>query len=127
MVKCVICRYILGIDILLFVSALIKGTGLRNEGKIDDRSFWVNYVSSVSTPLAIPLVYPRMIPIHDLNSKVMAKCCLFRFSLISYCITDNSLHNNRRRMDPLFQLQFLFQVSMSLTREYIFLKMATML
>lgn len=53
----------------LYTLALMKGTGLKNDGKIDDRSFWVNYVSSVSTPLAIPLVYPRMIPIHDLNSR----------------------------------------------------------
>ncbi|KAL6973621.1 hypothetical protein U1Q18_027806 [Sarracenia purpurea var. burkii] len=36
---------------------------------LDDRSFWINYVSSLSTPLAIPLVYPRMMAIHDLNSK----------------------------------------------------------
>ncbi|KAJ8760665.1 hypothetical protein K2173_017643 [Erythroxylum novogranatense] len=47
--------------------ALIKSTGLRTDGRIDDRSFWINYVSSVSTPLAIPLVYPRMIGIHDLD------------------------------------------------------------
>ncbi|KAI4369729.1 hypothetical protein MLD38_018143 [Melastoma candidum] len=53
----------------LYTLALIKSIGLRNEGKIDDRSFWVNYVSSISTPLVIPLVYPRLISIHDLNSK----------------------------------------------------------
>ena len=51
-------------------SALIKGTGLRTDGRIDDRSYWINYVSSLSTPLAIPLVYPRMISIHDIDSKV---------------------------------------------------------
>ncbi|GAB4826005.1 Protein transport protein Sec24C [Ancistrocladus abbreviatus] len=53
----------------LYTLALIKSTGLRTDGRIDDRSFWINYVSSLSTPLAVPLVYPRMISIHDLQSK----------------------------------------------------------
>ncbi|KAA8542857.1 hypothetical protein F0562_024009 [Nyssa sinensis] len=55
----------------LYTLALIKSTGLQTDGRIDDRSFWINYVSSLSTPLAIPLVYPRMVAIHDLNSKEM--------------------------------------------------------
>lgn len=53
----------------LYTLALIKGTGLRVDGRIDDRSYWVNHVASLSTPLAIPLVYPRMVAIHNLNSK----------------------------------------------------------
>lgn len=53
-----------------FLSALTKSVGLRMDGRIDDRSFWINYVSSLSTPLAIPLVYPRMISVHDLDAKV---------------------------------------------------------
>ncbi|XP_052179590.1 protein transport protein Sec24-like At4g32640 [Diospyros lotus] len=53
----------------LYTLALLKSTGLRTDGRIDDRSFWINYVSSLSTPLAIPLVYPRMISIHDLDLK----------------------------------------------------------
>ncbi|XP_021896365.1 protein transport protein Sec24-like At4g32640 [Carica papaya] len=53
----------------LYTLALIKSTGLRTDGRIDDRSFWINYVSSLSTPLAIPLVYPRMLAVHDANSK----------------------------------------------------------
>ncbi|KAE9611541.1 putative von Willebrand factor, type A, Zinc finger, Sec23/Sec24-type, sec23/Sec24, trunk [Lupinus albus] len=53
----------------LYTLALTKSTGMRTEGKIDERSFWINYVSSLSVPLAIPLVYPRMISIHDLDSK----------------------------------------------------------
>ncbi|KAG8493884.1 hypothetical protein CXB51_011348 [Gossypium anomalum] len=53
----------------LYTLALIKSRGLRNDGRIDDRSFWVNYVSSLSTPLAIPLVYPRMFAIHNVDSK----------------------------------------------------------
>ncbi|KAH8507472.1 hypothetical protein H0E87_009860 [Populus deltoides] len=39
----------------LYTLALIKSTGLKVNGRIDDRSFWISYVSSVSTPLAIPL------------------------------------------------------------------------
>lgn len=57
-------------SIIHFFSALTKSTGLRTEGKIDERSFWINYVSSISVPLAIPLVYPRMVAIHDLETKV---------------------------------------------------------
>ncbi|KAK8628544.1 hypothetical protein V6N13_009131 [Hibiscus sabdariffa] len=53
----------------LYTLALIKSTGLRNDGRIDERSFWFNYVSSLSTPLAVPLVYPRMFAIHNLNPK----------------------------------------------------------
>ncbi|KHG12300.1 hypothetical protein F383_18833 [Gossypium arboreum] len=53
----------------LYTLALIKSRGLRNDGRIDDRSFWFNYVSSLSTPLAIPLVYPRMFAIHNVDSK----------------------------------------------------------
>ncbi|OIW06786.1 hypothetical protein TanjilG_11511 [Lupinus angustifolius] len=53
----------------LYTLALTKSTGLRTEGKIDEFSFWLNYVSSLSTQLAIPLVYPRMVAIHDLDSK----------------------------------------------------------
>ncbi|KAK4765122.1 hypothetical protein SAY86_026212 [Trapa natans] len=49
--------------------ALLKSARLRPDGKIDDHSFWVNIVSSISAPLAIPLVYPRIISIHDLKTK----------------------------------------------------------
>ncbi|XP_022773266.1 protein transport protein Sec24-like At4g32640 isoform X2 [Durio zibethinus] len=53
----------------LYTLALIKSTGLRNDGRIDDRSFWFNYVSYLSTPLAVPLVYSRMFAVHNLISK----------------------------------------------------------
>ncbi|KVI12187.1 Gelsolin domain-containing protein [Cynara cardunculus var. scolymus] len=43
--------------------------GLRTDGRIDERSFWINYVFPLSAQLAIPLVYPRMISVHDLNLK----------------------------------------------------------
>ncbi|XP_047315997.1 protein transport protein Sec24-like At4g32640 [Impatiens glandulifera] len=55
----------------LYTLALVKSTGLKTDGRIEDRSFWINYVSSLSTPLAIPFVYPRMMAIHDLDSKEM--------------------------------------------------------
>ncbi|KAA0031958.1 protein transport protein Sec24-like [Cucumis melo var. makuwa] len=53
----------------LYTIALIKSTGLRTEGRIDDRSFWVNHVSSLPIPLAVPLVYPRMLAIHNLDTE----------------------------------------------------------
>ncbi|KAM7272848.1 hypothetical protein ACFE04_027512 [Oxalis oulophora] len=52
----------------LYILALTKSTGLRGDGRIDDRSFWINYVSALPTPLVIPLVYPRMVAIHNLDS-----------------------------------------------------------
>jgi hypothetical protein len=63
-------RFFFPFGFLLSLPALIKSTGLKVNGRIDDRSFWISYVSSVSTPLAIPLVYPRMIAIHNLDSQV---------------------------------------------------------
>ncbi|KAK6127818.1 hypothetical protein DH2020_038455 [Rehmannia glutinosa] len=56
------------VEFCLF-SALLKSTGLRSDGRIDDRSFWINYVSPLPTPLVIPLVYPRMVAIHDIGEK----------------------------------------------------------
>nr|XP_043619292.1 protein transport protein Sec24-like At4g32640 [Erigeron canadensis] len=53
----------------LYTLALIKSIGMRTDARIDDRSFWINYVFPLSAQLAIPLVYPRMISIHDLNLK----------------------------------------------------------
>ncbi|KAJ0762972.1 putative sec23/Sec24, trunk domain, sec23/Sec24, helical domain, Gelsolin-like protein [Helianthus annuus] len=53
----------------LYTLALIKSIGLRTDARIDDWSFWINYVFPLSAQLAIPLVYPRMISIHDLDSK----------------------------------------------------------
>ncbi|XP_065854000.1 protein transport protein SEC24 B-like [Euphorbia lathyris] len=53
----------------LYTLALIKSIGLRIDGKIDERSYWITYVSSVSIPLAIPLVHPRMISVHDLDTQ----------------------------------------------------------
>ncbi|GJV35961.1 transport protein Sec24-like protein [Tanacetum coccineum] len=53
----------------LYTLALIKSIGLRSDGRIDDRSFWINYVTSLSVQFAIPLVYPRMISVHDIDSK----------------------------------------------------------
>ncbi|RWW82947.1 hypothetical protein BHE74_00008565 [Ensete ventricosum] len=52
-------------------SALAKSIGLRNDGRLDDRSYWVSLVTSLPISLAIPLVYPRMIPIHNLTAKLV--------------------------------------------------------
>lgn len=70
-------------------SALIKSTGLRTDGRIDDRSFWISYVYPLSTPLAIPLVYPRMITIHDLDSKVSNYSICFWCILVFICSLVN--------------------------------------
>ncbi|KAL0415590.1 UNVERIFIED_CONTAM: protein transport protein Sec24-like CEF [Sesamum latifolium] len=53
----------------LYTLALLKSNGLRTDGRIDDRSFWMNYVSPLPTPLVIPLVYPRMIAVHEIDEK----------------------------------------------------------
>ncbi|KAJ0745650.1 putative Zinc finger, Sec23/Sec24-type, sec23/Sec24, trunk domain, sec23/Sec24, helical [Helianthus annuus] len=53
----------------LYTLALIKSIGLRTDGRIDDRSFWISYVTPLSVQLAVPLVYPRMISVHDLDTK----------------------------------------------------------
>lgn len=66
-----------------FFSALVKSTGLRIDGRIDDRSFWIGYVSSASTPLAIPLVHPRMISIHDLDTQAW---------FILFCFVNTTLN-----------------------------------
>ncbi|XP_071717053.1 protein transport protein SEC24 C-like isoform X2 [Rutidosis leptorrhynchoides] len=53
----------------LYTLALTKSIGLRSDGHVDDRSFWINYVTPLSVQLAIPLVYPRMISLHDLHTR----------------------------------------------------------
>ncbi|KAJ6801478.1 protein transport protein Sec24-like [Iris pallida] len=53
----------------LYTLALVKSIGLRNDGRLDDRSYWASYAASLSITLAVPLVYPRMLSIHDLTSK----------------------------------------------------------
>lgn len=58
-------------------SALIKSTGLRTDGRIDDRSFWITYVSSVSIPFAVPFVYPRMVAIHDLDKVFVSEASFY--------------------------------------------------
>ncbi|XP_022719190.1 protein transport protein Sec24-like At4g32640 [Durio zibethinus] len=51
----------------LYTLALTKSTGLQIDGRIDDRSFWINYVSHISTASAVCLVLPRMIAVHNLD------------------------------------------------------------
>ncbi|KAL9317068.1 hypothetical protein ACSQ67_013585 [Phaseolus vulgaris] len=77
----------------LYTLALTKSTGLRTEGKIDERSFWINYVSSISVPLAIPLVYPRMVAIHDLETKEDEESAIPAFlPLSSEHISDDGIY-----------------------------------
>jgi hypothetical protein len=103
----------------------MKGKGLQNYGRIDDRSIWINYVSYLSTPLAISLVYPRMVAIHNLSPKVWIfhlKLC-DSFSNMLLKLPGNFLLIDRMRMNRLFLLWFRFLVSMLVTREFFFSRM----
>ncbi|KAJ4952663.1 hypothetical protein NE237_029495 [Protea cynaroides] len=53
----------------LYTLALVKSIGLRTDKRIDDRSYWISRVSSISTPFVVPFVCPRLIAIHDLISQ----------------------------------------------------------
>ncbi|KAJ7297452.1 hypothetical protein O6H91_Y056200 [Diphasiastrum complanatum] len=53
----------------LYTLALTKSIGLRNDGRVDERSYWLTRALSLSTSLAIPLVYPRLFAIHDVLSQ----------------------------------------------------------
>lgn len=74
---------------------------MRSDGRIDDRSFWLSYVSPLPTPLVIPLVYPRMIAIHDLDEKVcnfpicgiisFLTICLSQFFVLEYQELEDSI------------------------------------
>ncbi|KAL2457291.1 Protein transport protein Sec24-like [Forsythia ovata] len=77
----------------LYTLALLKSCGLRGDGRIDDRSSWINYVSHLSTPLAIPLVYPRMIAIHNLDEKELDSSLIPEtVPLSSEHITDEGIY-----------------------------------
>ncbi|KAL0429643.1 UNVERIFIED_CONTAM: protein transport protein Sec24-like CEF [Sesamum radiatum] len=77
----------------LYTLALMKSTGLRSEGRIDERSFWINHVSPLPTPLIIPLVYPRMIAIHDLDEKELDDSTIpSPIPLSSEHITDEGIY-----------------------------------
>eukprot|EP00271_Cylindrocystis_brebissonii_P012807 TRINITY_DN3230_c0_g1_i1.p1 TRINITY_DN3230_c0_g1~~TRINITY_DN3230_c0_g1_i1.p1 ORF type:complete len:1229 (+),score=266.22 TRINITY_DN3230_c0_g1_i1:375-4061(+) len=53
----------------LYTLALNKSVGLRNDGRIDERAYWLSRVFSLSASLAVPLVYPRMLALHHLLLK----------------------------------------------------------
>lgn len=53
----------------LYTLALIKSIGLRNEGRVDERSYWISVISSISVLLAVPFVFPRLISLHNLTSR----------------------------------------------------------
>lgn len=114
-------------------SALTKSVGLRTDGRVDDRSFWINYVSSLSTPLAIPLVYPRMISVHDLDAKVWWG--YFSLTYLSEGLNMQlvkvliilAFQSIRTMKDRSFLLQSHCQVNTLAMREFIFLRMVKML
>ncbi|KAH0671423.1 hypothetical protein KY290_026782 [Solanum tuberosum] len=77
----------------LYTLALIKSTGLRTDGPIDTRSFWINYVSPLSVSLAIPWVHPRLIAIHELNTKDNEESLIpHPIPLSSEYINDNGIY-----------------------------------
>ncbi|XP_044509940.1 protein transport protein Sec24-like At4g32640 isoform X3 [Mangifera indica] len=53
----------------LYTLALLKSIGFQADGRIDDRAYWINRAFSLSLPSTIALVFPRMVPIHELNPK----------------------------------------------------------
>ncbi|KAG6668921.1 hypothetical protein I3843_01G198300 [Carya illinoinensis] len=105
----------------LYTLALLKSIGLRNDGRIDDRSIWIECVSYLSTPLAIPLVYPRMVAIHDLKQKDENECLVSPvIPLSSEHVTDDGIYLLENGVDCLIYignsvdsniLQLLFGIS----------------
>ncbi|KAL8153605.1 hypothetical protein V2J09_011365 [Rumex salicifolius] len=86
----------------LYTLALIKSTGLRTDGRVDDRSLWVNYVSSVSASLAVPLVYPRLISVHDLASKEISEAVIpTAIPLSSEHVSEEGIYLLENGMDAL--------------------------
>ncbi|KNA17733.1 hypothetical protein SOVF_077480 [Spinacia oleracea] len=89
----------------LYTLALTKSTGLRTDGRIDDRSFWMSYASSVSAPLAVPLVYPRLIAINDLLSKETDGSLIpSALPLSSENISDDGIYLLENGMDALIYI-----------------------
>ncbi|KAK9071221.1 hypothetical protein SSX86_009789 [Deinandra increscens subsp. villosa] len=76
----------------LYTLALIKSTGLRTDGRIDDRSFWISYVTPLSVQLAVPLVYPRMISVHDLDTKIQESVIPPPIPLSSEHVSDDGIY-----------------------------------
>jgi len=69
------------------MAALTKSVGLRSEVRVDDRSYWLTRVASLSASLAIPLVYPRMFALHNLPSKVALSFIHLEDWASSFCST----------------------------------------
>ncbi|KMZ62821.1 Protein transport protein Sec24-like [Zostera marina] len=76
----------------LYTLALIKSIGLRTNGRIDDRSHWINCALTLSTALCIPLVYPRMIAIHNLASMEDGLIIPSTLPLSSEHVTNNGIY-----------------------------------
>ncbi|KAI3856414.1 hypothetical protein MKW92_012316 [Papaver armeniacum] len=76
----------------LYLLALVKSIGLRSDGRLDERSYWVSRVASLPIPLAVPLVYPRMMSIHDLLSKEGDGSSIDTIPLSSEHISDDGVY-----------------------------------
>lgn len=50
----------------LYTLAAIKSTGLKAEATVDSRAYWLQKVAFMSAVVAVPYVYPRMFPIHQI-------------------------------------------------------------
>ncbi|KAK9153445.1 hypothetical protein Sjap_000925 [Stephania japonica] len=52
-----------------YTLAVTKSVGMQNDGRLDDRSYWISRATSLPISLALPFVYPRMLAIHNLLLK----------------------------------------------------------
>ncbi|KAI3856673.1 hypothetical protein MKX03_026798 [Papaver bracteatum] len=86
----------------LYLLALVKSIGLRSDGRLDERSYWVSRVASLPIPLAVPLVYPRMMSIHDLLSKEGDGSSIDTIPLSSEHISDDGVYLLENGEDGLF-------------------------
>ena len=61
--------------------ALTKSIGFRSDVRTDDRCYWLSRISSISSSLAIPTVYPRMFSIDEHSIKVFSHMFLLLVSM----------------------------------------------
>jgi len=56
----------------LYALALLKGPGLRDGARLDERALWVSQINSLPPARLAPLLYPRLISLQPLLSSVAA-------------------------------------------------------
>ncbi|KAK9159454.1 hypothetical protein Syun_005795 [Stephania yunnanensis] len=87
----------------LYTLALTKSIGLQNDGRLDDRSYWISRLTSLPVPLIVPLVHPRMLAIHKLLSeKGDESITLPDVPLSSEHVTDDGIFFMENGEDGLF-------------------------